>query len=93
MDSLEHEIYTLIKFCNSKHKKLRNLEEEYKSCKLMEAPRNHLIRPITLLQKELRENAEKLARNIIDQSPDFYTNPECLTNAFIIRYGGQLKFN
>lgn len=93
MTSLEQETDRLIKRCNSDHKRLRILEEEYKSCKMMEVPRNHLIRPITSLQKKLKENAEKLARIIIDQSPDFYTDHEGLTNALTIRYGGRLKFN
>jgi len=93
MTTPDQETERLIKLCKSEHTKLRNLEEEYKSYKLVGAPRNHLIRPITMLQKELKENAENLARIIIEQSPDFYTDPAGLTNAFIILYGGKLKFN
>jgi hypothetical protein len=93
MTTIEEETERLIKLCNNVHRKLRKLEEEYKSCKLMEAPRNYLIRPITLLQKELKENAENIARNMIEQSPDFYTDREGLTNALTSRYGGKLKFN
>jgi len=93
MTTLNLEFESLVDACNAGHKKLRKLEEVYQSLKLMDESRNHLIRPIKSLQKNLEIHATQLARLMLDQLPGFHKDPEGLTKAVILRYGGRLKFD